>query len=219
MSPPGSSPRAWGTLCSRRVGNRRTRFIPTGVGNTKWIRLRDGAQPVHPHGRGEHNMGLGMVQNRAGSSPRAWGTLSRPFFPQYSARFIPTGVGNTWHGNARGTFQPVHPHGRGEHCEEWKDILTAAGSSPRAWGTLLQGMKRRHSRRFIPTGVGNTLCVKRNYGVRTVHPHGRGEHADEISKRLKAMRFIPTGVGNTRLRRRCEILAAVHPHGRGEHGQ
>ena len=72
-----------------------TRFIPTGVGNTKFWALSDRRDAVHPHGRGEHGRGaIGAVQF-TGSSPRAWGTLLPVHLLIASIRFIPTGVGNT----------------------------------------------------------------------------------------------------------------------------
>ena len=50
----GSSPRVWGTrscfLCALSI----SRFIPTGVGNTRGFRSEPVAAPVHPHGCGEH---------------------------------------------------------------------------------------------------------------------------------------------------------------------
>ncbi|AAQ59059.1 hypothetical protein CV_1384 [Chromobacterium violaceum ATCC 12472] len=71
------------------------------------------------------------------------------------------------------------------------------GSSPRAWGTL--------------------LFPEHQMAITTVHPHGRGEHADVRAAVDGDVRFIPTGVGNTS-GPNCRIEpAAVHPHGRGEH--
>ncbi len=74
-SPPGSSPRAWGTQCLIWRKNTMVRFIPTSVGNTRiWIVANS---------------------NSYGSSPRAWGTLQAVLNGPQSIRFIPTSVGNT----------------------------------------------------------------------------------------------------------------------------
>ena len=131
----GSSPRAWGTrrLCFRR--HPLFRFIPTGVGNTFGIATRHGRIPVHPHGRGEHLRSVTAMRFTAGSSPRAWGTLSLNALFAPSHRFIPTGVGNTHGRTTRSIATTVHPHGRGEHAAGEDVVVTDNGSSPRAWGT------------------------------------------------------------------------------------
>jgi len=49
----GSSPRAWGTACQGSWPSRRTRFIPTGVGNGLRVHSILESTTVHPHGRGE----------------------------------------------------------------------------------------------------------------------------------------------------------------------
>ena len=71
----GSSPRVWGTLMTSVDGIKKTRFIPTGVGNTNRVLIL-------------------MVQSR-GSSPRVWGTPKIFRSILLCRRFIPTGVGNT----------------------------------------------------------------------------------------------------------------------------
>ena len=92
------------------------RFIPTGVGNTPGSTWESDASTVHPHGRGEHLIYTVSIPSTFGSSPRAWGT--RPWCCRACCRhrFIPTGVGNTPAGPARGRWRAVHPHGRGEHA-------------------------------------------------------------------------------------------------------
>ncbi len=73
----GSSPRAWGTHRLPSAADREPRFIPTGVGNTPPPCARISRAAVHPHGRGEHLLPVRHRQKKAGSSPRAWGTLFR----------------------------------------------------------------------------------------------------------------------------------------------
>ena len=154
-----------------------------------------------------------------------------------TARFIPTGVGNTLT-NARSRLTTsVHPHGRGEHGAGLAARAQRRGSSPRAWGTPPMWADLAQAKRFIPTGVGNTEHKESDFFIRPVHPHGRGEHVlcgryrvteygssprawgTRPSRRYPANpgRFIPTGVGNTgKLAELLEELT-VHPHGRGEH--
>ena len=152
----GSSPRAWGTHGQQGIGIGPARFIPTGVGNTGLFPGCPPGWPVHPHGRGEHSTRPTVPGESTGSSPRAWGTLPAGPDVFLNGRFIPTGVGNTGSSGRWTRCWRVHPHGRGEHLSTLWLSSAAAGSSPRAWGTLSN---------FLNT---NPLL--------TVHPHGRGEH-------------------------------------------
>ena len=70
----GSSPRTWGTPSDRGHPARRTRFIPTHVGNTAPTGFTPKPQPVHPHARGEHRSAMKNGLHIYGSSPRTWGT-------------------------------------------------------------------------------------------------------------------------------------------------
>ncbi len=152
-------------------------------------------------------------------------------------RFIPTGVGNTSLPAIRLARFSVHPHGRGEHLLSNVATIFTPGSSPRAWGTLINCAPPRALLRFIPTGVGNTFLDQLRTVITSVHPHGRGEHANhrpfiphKIGSSPRAWgthsrhrflwhpyRFIPTGVGNTPDPRVPVGSTPVHPHGRGEH--
>ena len=71
----GSSPRMWGTHYLKKIVITSYRFIPTHVGNTRWI--------PEPFGL------------NCGSSPRMWGTPLTQCAGQTVKRFIPTHVGNT----------------------------------------------------------------------------------------------------------------------------
>ena len=91
--------------------------------------------------------------------------------------------------------------------------------------------------RFIPTPVGNTTPAQALTTPPAVHPHARGEHANNSTIRnplggssprpwgtrvllpLPSIRtrFIPTPVGNTSPPRHSRPLLPVHPHARGEH--
>ena len=195
----GSSPPAWGThralvfaLARNRfiptcVGNtmfadrsRRWRtFIPTCVGNTQTERLDSVAAPVHPHVRGEHILACPGVAEITGSSPRAWGTHPEHHPRQSLDRFIPTCVGNTVVSGLTVTETAVHPHVRGEHETETSWLAATAGSSPRAWGTRKREEREVAARRFIPTCVGNTPARPGPCCRSPVHPHVRGEHAQE----------------------------------------
>ena len=152
----GSSPRAWGTLAPTMAAISFERFIPTGVGNTAGQGFR--------------------IASQFGSSPRAWGTHLREDVHTKNHRFIPTGVGNTSVSQSNTPALPVHPHGRGEHLSSRIIVSPCSGSSPRAWGTQNGIREKVVARRFIPTGVGNTMFARKVRQVTAVHPHGRGEH-------------------------------------------
>ncbi len=91
----GSSPRGWGALQRQGEAPRANRFIPTGVGSTWRTRARRPWSPVHPHGGGEHIVGVAVAGYFAGSSPRGWGARSTTILNCGTFRFIPTGVGST----------------------------------------------------------------------------------------------------------------------------
>ncbi len=227
----------WGTLRLYRLGVRESRFIPTGVGNTVSPSNSSGCTAVHPHGCGEHVRREGRRFGLSGSSPRVWGTLQQSLVHSWSLRFIPTGVGNTQDHGQHAQHDAVHPHGCGEHCFPTAMIDFNSGSSPRVWGTRCAGGVREVPARFIPTGVGNTLCHARDLAQCSVHPHGCGEHMIRLTattptrgssprvwgtrpcalRSPRCGRFIPTGVGNTHRRGKPLPRLAVHPHGCGEH--
>jgi len=50
-----------------------------------------------------------------------------------------------------------------------------AGSSPRAWGTLLAFGCRVDRHRFIPTCMGNSIQQSESEMQFSVHPHVHGE--------------------------------------------
>ena len=91
-------------------------------------------------------------------------------------RFIPTAVGNTHSTTIIPQPNAVHPHGCGEHSSLDNWTMRQDGSSPRLWGTLIEGFGKKNLQRFIPTAVGNTLITAQRWKPKTVHPHGCGEH-------------------------------------------
>ncbi len=233
----GSSPRAWGIHCNEWNQTARSRFIPTGVGNTTyhWKKNKDGE--VHPHGRGEYRLYLKFDPEKTGSSPRAWGIHFQKTMHHDRMRFIPTGVGNTIQMVWRSLPEQVHPHGRGEYLIQYDISQGVKGSSPRAWGILVWIFWNNRAFRFIPTGVGNTFLQDRYCGTYSVHPHGRGEYQCKMDvgslvqgssprawgihrftpRAWYEVGFIPTGVGNTSSFQTIAASGKVHPHGRGEY--
>ena len=157
------------------------------------------------------------VGTNHGSSPRMWGTRISSHLALNLYRFIPTDVGNTSSPCSSQTHNPVHPHGCGEHACIVILEYFIAGSSPRMWGTRVTRRHIHPQSRFIPTDVGNTKSCQTRVSAQPVHPHGCGEHIDNItqdcwscgsSPRMwgtqsrdcpsgEEERFIPTDVGNT----------------------
>ena len=173
---------------------------------------------VHPHGCGEHDYSIVVSGKKNGSSPRVWGTFRCSKKEIKRDRFIPTGVGNMRLVRSGIIDLAVHPHGCGEHVRNQVNEWIEGGSSPRVWGTFTGLGFGSCAIRFIPTGVGNIISVARRLPESSVHPHGCGEHVNNIKTihiligssprvwgtfkggkcRIRSDRFIPTGVGNMR---------------------
>ncbi len=131
----GPSPRAWGTRVLLANPRRRTRSIPTCVGNAREITVPGFMRTVHPHVRGEREGDYRPRVYAYGPSPRAWGTPEGPPREAPGGRSIPTCVGNASRRYWREAVKTVHPHVRGERIQAASDALDLAGPSPRAWGT------------------------------------------------------------------------------------
>ena len=134
-SPPGSSPRMWGTLWQSASYAARSRFIPTHVGNSDTNDSSLLAASVHPHACGELFLIRSSRSALIGSSPRMWGTLKKNTTRSKKDRFIPTHVGNSGRSAHAARHRSVHPHACGELFRLKLASLGFAGSSPRMWGT------------------------------------------------------------------------------------
>ena len=137
-------------------GVSRAWFIPTRAGNIPTYGIKVFAPPVHPHSRGEHCARTAVGGRATGSSPLARGTSGGEAVPACISRFIPTRAGNIARRARSRRGRPVHPHSRGEHGAETKDVEELLGSSPLARGTF------PHDPVLSPKIP--------------VHPHSRGEH-------------------------------------------
>ena len=215
--PRGSSPHAWGIRARMAALNAEVRFIPTCVGNTDFLAVRDLLTAVHPHMRGEYprlpaRLSLESVHPHMrgeyfaaifprssifGSSPHAWGIHQTIKFHVADDRFIPTCVGNTEAVAALPVMSPVHPHMRGEYPIELFCGLDLHGSSPHAWGIRYYHRRGHDYLRFIPTCVGNTASMMPWLSTRSVHPHMRGEYSsrkhEEFSMVIIAAKIYRSG--------------------------
>ena len=115
-------------------------------------------------------------------------------------------------------------------------MASAAGSSPRTWGTRGRQDGRVDQGRFIPTHMGNARSCRRRPAGRSVHPHAHGERRASMATstcmtgssprtwgtpfrrhpKPSQHRFIPTHMGNASRHGGIPMLKSVHPHAHGE---
>ena len=231
----GSSPLARGTQPALTWITLVPRFIPARAGNTSKSRSARSGATVHPRSRGEHRKSARFRYVDNGSSPLARGTHRGRAESAAEHRFIPARAGNTRALPPGVPCPPVHPRSRGEHCVMRTREVRAAGSSPLARGTPIEGGVDLRELRFIPARAGNTAAVPRPPRRHSVHPRSRGEHAvravdgcggagsSPLARGTPALRvalrhldrFIPARAGNTRPRGNPDQSNAVHPRSRG----
>ena len=164
VSPPrpvrgrGSSPRARGALEPGLDRGAFCRIIPASAGSTRPTRLRRSRTSDHPRERGEHAHMAHIINDDAGSSPRARGAPFRGLLGQSGARIIPASAGSTTQPGARAVAVTDHPRERGEHVLAKIDIGTGTGSSPRARGAPWSRIRPARRRGIIPASAGSTLA-------------------------------------------------------------
>ena len=107
-----------------------------------------------------------------------WGTHQAYTATGFDLRFIPTYVGNAGNITIIIYHITVHPHVCGERPNANPATSTVAGSSPRMWGTPLKPLMTVSLNRFIPTYVGNAVCLPTFVKVYAVHPHVCGERSE-----------------------------------------
>ena len=130
--------------------NRAVRILPKGKG---WIAPRD-----------------------SGSPPRAWGQRLPPLAIGVRHRFTPTSVGTTPAHAGSAAIGAVHPHERGDNPPVPASTPCSSGSPPRAWGQPHLECNKENIPRFTPTSVGTTTSRGAMGGLKTVHPHERGDN-------------------------------------------
>ena len=91
----------------------------------------------------------------------------------------------------------VHPHVRGAYQASFAITASYSGSSPLAWGLLIESEENENDSRFIPTCVGLTFA----YSGELPDFHGSSPRAWGLQSCVRHMRerfrFIPTCVGLT----------------------
>jgi len=171
-----------------------------------------------------------------GSPPQAWGRHRCCCLDGIATRFTPTGVGTAGKSSDLIAAMLVHPHRRGDGWGAIQDNVTALGSPPQAWGRHACVDGGGGDARFTPTGVGTAARPARSGLDEPVHPHRRGDGANDddqydhcagsppqawgrqttpVSQRSPT-RFTPTGVGTAMSSGASSAWDSVHPHRRGD---
>ena len=84
-------------------------------------------------------------------------------------------MGNAYYSLTIEDSLAVHPHVHGERFVQSPLESLDLGSSPRAWGTLVEFAVLDDRARFIPTCMGNASAGRPHPHLQTVHPHVHGE--------------------------------------------
>ncbi len=113
----------------------------------------------------------------------------------------------------------VHPHLRGAYRPVQSKYRTARGSSPHAWGILLDSPPVGWTVRFIPTYVGHTWGLLHHHYNPPVHPHIRGAYFLSSSFFWSRYGSSPHTWGIRPQRPPFASWRSVHPHIRGAYHQ
>ena len=192
--------------------------------------------PDHPHAGGENHLLRGKTLRLLGPSPRGWGERLRGLAKQFGRRTIPTRVGRTLTPRISAGLSTDHPHAGGENNKLRGGEKKVRGPSPRGWGELGAGEARVFDLRTIPTRVGRTVDIDREWFTTADHPHAGGENAERVAAgsgdggpsprgwgeqqrahlARRVFRTIPTRVGRTPTAPSRRRWAEDHPHAGGE---
>ena len=148
-------------------------------------------------------LSVGLVRSMetrrlSGSSPRAWGRRIKAIDPFITSRFIPTCVGQTPQKTGSRAYPPRFiPTCVGQTFFSVGFCNNSIGSSPRAWGRLIQIHVSGDRPRFIPTCVGQTIGARIQDGdLVGSSPRAWGRLYYKTNVQMMG-RFIPTCVGQT----------------------
>mgnify|MGYP000845858512 CR=1 FL=1 len=152
----GSSPHARGTLLVSFYHHVERGIIPACAGNTRYGLFFFFYPWDHPRMRGEHEGFEGVLDECAGSSPHARGTLRLTGRGRIGNGIIPACAGNTIVQPKEQVRWRDHPRMRGEHKPSSRSSLKRRGSSPHARGTPGRSSPTSWYGGIIPACAGNT---------------------------------------------------------------
>ena len=207
------------------------------MGSTDSGPARQAARRDHPHTHGEHFVQLRNRRRRVGSSPYAWGARAAGVPVAAMRGIIPIRMGSTASWRSAGTDGRDHPHTHGEHLNRYRHRRRSRGSSPYAWGALVERLGHLGRAGIIPIRMGSTMEAERPRACRRDHPHTHGEHLSTRATtspragsspyawgaRVGELRFhpqhgiIPIRMGSTMYARQWPTWLPDHPHTHVEH--
>ena len=130
----------------------------------------------HPRIRGEHQVGVDLLEILPGSSPHTRGALDRIRRHLHDIGIIPAYAGSTRLACAHEQLRRDHPRIRGEHHRGASICTSASGSSPHTRGAQFPGGGGEGDLGIIPAYAGSTCRGATAGGSTRDHPRIRGEH-------------------------------------------
>ena len=208
--PSGLSPRVWGNHRCGACKQRRTRSIPTCVGQPLDGTMCFHPAKVYPHVCGATLLDWARTHRRWGLSPRVWGNHRRKKMRDERTRSIPTCVGQPGRDRRRNTRAEVYPHVCGATQPALRRTDCRQGLSPRVWGNQLPGQCQAQCPRSIPTCVGQPRPCSPVAAESEVYPHVCGATFPVLPHSRRHTGLSPRVWGNLRCRRwLCCLLRSI----------
>ncbi len=155
IRPPGSPPRARGTVAGCLLSSRPPGITPACAGNSVAGRSARRGGTDHPRVRGEQERAARTRVSTCGSPPRARGTAATARRSRASPGIIPACAGNRKEHIGAWVFASDHPRVRGEQHPERNQPTRVQGSPPRARGTAAFCVWSRGGSGITPACAGN----------------------------------------------------------------
>ena len=186
----GSSPRVRGRHRRQQRGDRPSRIIPAGAGQTLKRRHCWPLWTDHPRGCGADASCDRPAVGSTGSSPRVRGRHPDARHDVLPFRIIPAGAGQTRTFGRCSEEVPDHPRGCGADYDLNPKVLRMHGSSPRVRGRPGLLAVCWGSVRIIPAGAGQTSSIAMTSLPVADHPRGCGADVAEVAG-------VGSGVGSS----------------------